>query len=360
MATIGVAIIGTGGIALANHLPGFAMCPDTRVAALCDADARVLEEARRVSGVSVAETDYRRVVTRDDVQAVVIATPNHVHAPIALAAIDAGKHVLCEKPIAMDLAEAKGMLAAAQKRGVRHMTAFTYRFVPAMRYMAHLVARGDVGTPYHFRAQRFQDWGDRYLGWRQNRATAATGELGDMLSHRIDYAHLLMGPVRRLVGRTKLLVPQRGGKPADVEDWVAAIADFENGATGVLESTKLASGRGEGGRSQDYCEVNGSEGSVVYFLERPLELLVGKRGGAGLERVSVPESFLKHPASRRDPRQGDPLATFRYDQNAEFIDAIRAGRPCSPSFADGARVQAVMDAIVASERGQRWVDVERV
>ena len=106
--------------------------------------------------------------------------------------------------------------------------------------------------------------------------------------------------------------------------------------------------------------MNGSEGSVVYFLERPLELLVGRRGGAGLERVAVPEAFLKHPASQRNAREGDPLATFRYDQDAEFIEAIRQGRGCSPSFADGARVQAVMDAVGVSEREGRWVGVENI
>src|SRR5688572_11848385 len=127
VATIGVGIIGAGGIALANHLPGFAHCPDTKVVALCDANPQVLEEAKKKTGVSAVDTDYRKLVARSDVHAVVIATPNHVHAPMALAAIEAGKHVLCEKPISMNLAEAKTMLAAAEARGVRHMTAFTYR-----------------------------------------------------------------------------------------------------------------------------------------------------------------------------------------------------------------------------------------
>ena len=152
MGTIGVAIIGSGGIALANHLPGFALCPDTKVVALCDANPAVLEKASRQTGITVTSTDYREVLKRDDVHAVVIATPNYLHAPITLAAVAAGKHVLVEKPIAMNFAEAMEMVRAAEAAGVRHMTAFTYRFVPAMRYMAHLVKRGDVGKPYHFRA----------------------------------------------------------------------------------------------------------------------------------------------------------------------------------------------------------------
>ena len=159
-----------------------------------------------------------------------IATPNHLHAPIALAAIAAKKHVLCEKPIAMNFAEAMQIARAAEAAGVRHMTAFTYRWVPAMSYMRHLVKKGSIGRPYHFRANRFQDWGDRSLGWRQVRKFAATGELGDMLSHRIDYAHVLLGPLSRLVARLRQFIPTRGGQAADVDDWVAMIGDFESGA----------------------------------------------------------------------------------------------------------------------------------
>src|SRR6266545_5767672 len=152
MKPIGVAIIGCGGITLQNHLPGLALCPDTKVVALCDNDAATLERARQQTGVSALSTNYGDLVKRDDVQAVIIATPNFTHAPIALAAIAAGKHVLCEKPIAMSGAEARRMAEAADKAGVRHMTAFTYRFVPAMRYLAHLVKRGDPGQPDHYRS----------------------------------------------------------------------------------------------------------------------------------------------------------------------------------------------------------------
>src|SRR6266567_3808005 len=199
MKQIGVAIIGCGGVTLQNHLPGLALCPDTRVVALCDSDAATLERARQQTGVKFLSTQYEEVVRREDVHAVIIATPNFTHAPIALAAIAAGKHVLCEKPIAMSYREARSMAEAAEKAGVRHMTAFTYRFVPAMRYLAHLVKRGDAGQPYHYRSCRLQDWGTRNLGWRQVKQLASTGELGDMLSHRVDFAHLLLGPMRRLV-----------------------------------------------------------------------------------------------------------------------------------------------------------------
>lgn len=355
MAKIGIAIIGCGGITLQNHLPGLALCEDTEIVALCDTDPLVLQRAGKERPHAVCCNDYGEVVARDDVHAVIIATPNVHHAPIALAAFAAGKHVLSEKPIAMNFAEALQMYRAAEAAGVRHMTAFTYRFVPAFRYMAHLVHSGFIGQPYHFRIQRFQDWGQRGLGWRQIAKLAGTGEIGDMLSHRLDYAHVLVGKFKKLVADIHRFHDMREGQPSDLEDWVATIARFESGATGVLESTKVATGRGESARSQDYCEINGSEASIVYYLGQKQELHVGKRGVAGLEILPVPREFLTWPGSPRDPNKGDPLFTFRYDQSFEFIDAIRNQRPCAPSFKDGARAQAVIDAIVASAREQRWI-----
>ncbi len=357
MNTIGIGIIGCGGITLQNHLPGIALCADTRVVALCDTNAATLERASRETGIAVTSTDYAEIVTRDDVQAVIIATPNVSHTPIALAAIAAGKHVLCEKPIAMNGADAAKMAAAADAAGVRHMTAFTYRFVPAMRYLRHLVARGDLGQPYHYRSCRLQDWGTRNLGWRQVKALAGVGELGDMLSHRIDFAHHLIGPMKRLVANLMNLTPIRDGAPNDTDDWVAILAEFTNGASGVLESSKLASGRNESMRSLDAVEINGSEASFAFTTGSWNTLQWGKAGGPGLETITIPREFFTWPGSPRDPGAGDPLITFRYDQAFEFIDAIRSGRPCTPSFHDGVQAQVVMEAAVRSAEIRAWVEL---
>jgi predicted dehydrogenase len=357
MKSIGVAIVGCGGIALQNHLPGLALCPDTKVVALCDNDAATLERARQQTGVNTVSTQYEDIVKRDDVQAVIIATPNFTHAPIALAAIAAGKHLLCEKPLAMNLAEARQMAAAADQAGVRHMTAFTYRFVPAMRYFHHLVQRGDLGQPYHYRSCRLQDWGTRNVGWRQVRKFAATGELGDMLSHRIDFAHLLVGPMRRVVAHLGNRTPMRDGAPNDTDDWVALLAEFQNGANGVLESSKLASGMNESWRSPDRVELNGSAASFSFTTGTWNELQYGPAGGPGLKPLPVPKEFWTVPGSPRDPGAGDPLVTFRYDQAWEFIDAIRSQRPCVPSFHDGVRVQAVVDAAVKSAEARQWMEL---
>ena len=280
----------------------------------------------------------------------IIATPNHVHRAIALAAIGTGKHVLCEKPIAMNVAEAREMYAAADAAGVRHMTAFTYRFVPAMRYLRHLVSSGALGEPLHFRAQRFQDWGRRYLGWRQRSETAGTGELGDMLSHRLDYGHYLIGGFARVTAMLSQVWDTRvdaagQSHPADVEDWVACIGAVPDGASACLESSKTAAGLGDGATGHDLCEVNGRTASARYRLGDPHHLLVGEAGGA-YERVQVPDALLKEHGSPRDPHAGDPLMGFRYDQTWLFLQSILDQKPVEPSFLDGLRVQIVMDAIM--------------
>ena len=358
--TLNFAIIGCGGITLQNHLPGLALCPDVKVAALCDADAATLERARQQTGVAITSNRHEEIVKRDDVHAVIIATPNFWHPQIAFDAIAAGKHVLCEKPLALSYAMAKKMADEADRAGVRHMTAFTYRFVPAMRYLSHLVERGDLGQPYHYRSCRLQDWGTRGLGWRQVSKLAGSGELGDMLSHRIDFAHLLVGKIRRLVANLRRWHPIRGGEINDLDDWVAILAEFGIGATGVLESSKLASGRNESWRSLDYVEVNGSERSFVFITGEWNKLQTGKVGGPGLETIEIPRDFWKVPGSPRDPSQGDPLVTFRYDQAWEFVDAIRNQRPCVPGFHDGAEVQRVMDAAIKSDRTNQWIEFEDV
>src|SRR5688500_1056053 len=262
MSTIGIAIIGTGAVALQNHARGIALARQARLVALCDTDPAVLERAATETGVSATYADYHELLKRDDVHAVIVATPNYLHAPVVLAAVRAGKHVMCEKPLALELSSAVEMGRGAERAGVRHMTAFTYRFCPAMRYMAYLVESGGAGRIYHFRARRLQDWNADPMGWRQHKHLAGSGELGDMLAHRIDYGHLLVGPFKRLVAELRNFIPARDGEPSDVDDWAGALAQFERGGvTGALESTKLATGRGRGLGGLDRCEVNGGERS---------------------------------------------------------------------------------------------------
>ena len=359
MGMINIGIIGCGKITFQNHIPGFQHCPDAKVNALCDSNPTLLKESQSKTGINLIFTDYRELLRREDIDAVIVATPNFTHFEIVMDAIKYGKHVFCEKPIAMNYREAKMMTEAAEKAGVCNMTAFTYRFVPAMRYMRELIKKGFIGEPYHYRSCRLQDWQDRYLGWRQNKTLAGTGELSDMLSHRIDFAHILVGDFDKIVADTKIFHSIRGGEKNDLDEWVGVIGEFKNGATGMLESSKLATGRGESWESLDYVEVNGSEGSIVYLTEKWNELLIGKKGHKGLEKITVPESFWKLPGSKRDPLV-NPLIGFRYDQAFEFIDAIRNNRHCEATFYDGAKVQAVMDAAVKSVESRRWVAIDDI
>lgn len=357
MSTLNIAIIGAGGITLQNHLPGLALCPDVRVHALCDANAATLESARQQTGAPVASTRWEDIVTREDLHAVIIATPNFLHPEIAITAARHGKHILCEKPLALNADDAHRMADEADQANVRHMTAFTYQFVPAMRYLKHLIDQGELGRPYHYRCLRLQDWGTRNLGWRQVKKLAGTGEIGDMLSHRINFAHHLVGPIKRLVGNLKNHTPVRDGAPNDTDDWVGILAEFQNGATGVLESSKLASGHNESWRSLDYVEINGSQATFQFTTGKWNELQHGKLGGPGLKPLIVPPEFWVWPGSPRDPGVGDPLVSFRYDQAVEFINAIREQRPCAITFHEGAKAQRVMDASVRSAEIGQWVEL---
>jgi len=359
--TVRVGVIGTGGQAKYVHLDGYARCPQASIVALCDTNAELLAQRAEEYGVSRTHTDYEELLARPDVDAVSICTPNVYHKEIALAAVRHGKHVLCEKPIAMGYADAREMAEEAERAGVRHMTAFTYRFVPAMRYLQFRVHRGDIGRPTQVRCRRLQDWEDRAIGWRQIRSMAGTGELGDMASHRIDYANALVGPAIRATGLLKTFMPERttadGGKMAtDVDDWTAFIVEYQSGAVGVFESTKLAFGRGTSSQGLDELEISGPEGAFLYQLGEPHRLRFA-RPGQTYEVVPVPEDFLRPPGAPAGFSAGDPLTTFRYAQMWEFISAIREGRACVPSLFDGARCQAIMDAVVQSSDERRWVNV---
>ena len=368
---VGVGIIGAGGISEYKHLPGLQACPRAEIVALCDNDPDLVRARAASYNVPHTFTDYRALLAQPGVDAVVIATPTVLHAPITLAAIASGKHVLVEKQLAMSYAEAVGMYEAAEAAGVRHMTAFTYRFVPAMRYLRHLLGQGMVGLPRHLRVARFQDWPDEDIGWRQHRAQAGSGEMGDMGAHRFDYCHDLVGPIARVVALTRTFVPERrargGGPPVptDVEDCALVLAEFapgvgvEQGTVASFDFSKVTRGRGFGGNALDELELYGTEGTLIYHLHTPNEVLRGTVDGP-MERLPLPPEWLVYPGSPRDPSAGDPATIFRYDEDFAFIQAIVEDRPCVPSFYDGMRCQAVVDAALRSAAEGRWVDVADV
>jgi predicted dehydrogenase len=356
-----IAIVGAGKVSDYHHVPGIRLDPRAKLVAACDADAKLLEVRRREWDIDKVTADFEKICADSEIDALIIATPNFTHRNIAVAAAKAGKHVMCEKPLGLNAAEVREMYAAARDAGVVHMTAFTYRFAPAMRYLKHLVQSGALGEPRHFRSQRFLDWPESSWSWRQYKDKAGAGDLFDMTIHRIDFAIDLLGPVHSVCGavarfadRTKTADGQTC-PPSEVDDWSSLIGEFASGATGVWEGTTLAKGYGRSGFGHEWAEVNGSEGSAVYQLHLPNTILLGKTG-SDLAPQPVPAEFLKPAGSPRDPSEGEAATVFRYDLMWEFVSAIVEGRDAKPSFYDGLNAQIVADAVLKSHAERRWVE----
>ena len=367
--TIRYAIVGAGAVADYHHVPGIRLDPRATLTMVCDPNEELLASRRRdwsdFDFQSV--TDVRQVAEADNVDAVIIATPNWTHKDQVLACVRGGKHVMCEKPLGLNYAQTLEMVQAAEENGVRHMTAFTYRFAPSMRYLRHLLRTGDLGEPRHFRSQRFLDWPETSWGWRQYRDKAGAGDLFDMTIHRIDFAMDLMGDLESICGSVAQFVPRdrtADGEPcppSEVDDWSALLGRFAatgsgRQPTGVWEGSTLMKGYHFDGFGHEWAEVNGSEGSAVYKLTEPNTILVGKAGDS-LEQVAVPTGFLAPETSPRDPSDGVPSTVFRYDLVYELSSAIEEDRPAVPSFVDGAKAQAVADACLESSQSGQWINV---
>jgi predicted dehydrogenase len=356
-----IAVVGAGQVSDYHHVPAIRLDPRSELAAVCDQDRALLARRQREWGVARATADFEAICGDPRIDAVILATPNFTHRPMALAAAAAGKHILCEKPLGLSTDEARQMYEAAERAGVVHMTAFTYRFAPAMRYLRQLVHSGALGQPRHFRSQRFLDWPETSWGWRQYRRTAGAGDLFDMTIHRIDFAIDLLGPIRQVCGAVARFAERTqtaDGQPcpaSEVDDWSCLIGEFASGATGVWEGTTLAKGYHRGGFGHEWAEINGSEGSAVYQLHQPNTILLG-RSGYDLAPQPVPDELLKPAGSPRNPHEGEPATVFRHDVAWEFVSAIVERRAAVPSFYDGLNAQIVADAVLQSHRQRRWIE----
>jgi len=357
-----VGIIGAGQVSDYHHVPGIRLDPRATLVGVCDRDESLLESRKSDWDVDFVTTSVDELLA-GDLDAVIIATPNFVHREQAVAAARAGKHIMCEKPLGVSTAEAREMYEVARDEGIVHMTAFTYRFAPSMRYMRHLVKTGHLGEPRHFRSQRFLDLPETSWGWRQYKARAGAGDLYDMTTHRLDFAVDLLGPIKSVCGavahfadRTETVTGEYC-PPSDVDDWSSLIGEFASGAVGVWEGTTLAKGYKRGGFGHEWAEINGSEGSAVYRLHEPNTILLGS-ATRDLEPVEVPAEFLKPEGSPRDPSEGEPATVFRYDLMWEFVSAIVEKRAAVPDFLDGLRAQVIADAVLESHSSRRWVDID--
>ena len=350
-----IGIIGAGGVARSIHLPGLRLCPQVEITAVCDPDLA----AAGSLGISRTFERVEDLLDAGDVDAVVVATPNHLHREIALAALAAGKHVLCEKPLALNVSDALGMACAAEASGLVHMTAFTYRFTPALQFLRRLVETGELGTLRTVRAAYLMALSRHLLGWRSTKRLAGSGVLADIGSHLIHMVQFLVGYVFALTASRRRF---REDPQSDVEDWISFLAEFAGGACGTFEISRVCAGRGAGISEDIFIELYGSAGSAIFSLQDPWALRVALGPEAAdpscpLVRREVPLEFLKIPGSPRDVRADDPRWGYRYDQAWQFVESARQSKSRAPTFSDGARCQAVLDAALASSETRSWVQV---
>jgi predicted dehydrogenase len=332
-------------------------------------------------GWSSYTTDWRSLIERDDIDLIDVCTPGDTHAEIALAALAAGKHVLCEKPLANTVAEAREMAAAAaqaQTRGVRAMCAFNYRRVPAVALMRQLIESGRLGTIRHVRAVYLQDWivdPEFPLVWRLRKDVAGSGALGDIGAHIVDLTQFVTGQrISSVTALTETFVKERplptqsaglaatgnghGVGEVTVDDAALFLARLDGGAVATYEATRFATGRKNGLR----VEINGSLGSVAFDFERmnELEFYDAQRPGPeqGFTKIIVTEP--DHPYMSAWWPPGHLIGyehSFTHEMR-DLIEAIAAGQDPTPSFADALQVQLVLDAVERSAGSAAWVDVE--
>jgi predicted dehydrogenase len=355
MRPIGIGMVGAGAVARAVHAPGFRQAPGAALVGVYDADRGAAEAV----GSARVHPTLDALLADPAVDAVVVATPNAHHHDAVLAALAAGKHVLCEKPMALDLGQARAMLAAAEAARRVHMIAYTYQFAPGMRYLHDLVASGALGEVRTVRGAFQMAPAPHTLGWRSSRALAGSGALADIGSHLIQLARLCAGEPLRVIALERRFGPAGA---AEVDDWVGFLAEFADGATGTFEVSRACPGLGSGIDHPMTLEVYGTAGSAVFRLQDPwaLQLALGHsaRDPAGpLARQEVPPAFLALPGTGRDVHADDPRWGYRFDQALRFVTSIRQGVSPSPSFVDGMRGQAVLDAVLAAARSGAWTRV---
>ncbi len=317
------------------------------------------------------ETDWRALVARKDIDVIDIGCPNNTHRDIAIAAAEAGKMVLCEKPLAMNAQEGEAMTAAVEKAGVPNMVWFNYRRVPAIALAKQFIDEGRIGRVFHYRAKYLQDWtispdlpqGGAGL-WRLDADVAGSGVTGDLLAHSIDTAIWLIGGVDKVCAMTETFIKERAlqddpgtVKPVRIDDACAFLARFKNGALATFESTRYARGR----KNQNTFEVNGELGSIYFDLEDAHQLQYFNHGDdsptRGWRTILVTDSdqpYMKH--------WWVPGCVIGYEHTfinalADFLEGLGSGVPARPNFRDALETQYVCDAVLKSADASAWENV---
>ena len=346
--------------------------------ALCGRDEQWVAQAADKLGWEGYETAWESLVTRRDIDAIDITAPSNMHKVIAIAAAENGKHVFSEKPLALNLADAREMLEAVQKAGVKHQIGFNYRFAPAIQLAKQIINDGKLGTIRHVRASYLQDFitdPEFPLVWRLQKDICGSGSLGDLGAHFIDLARFLVGDFKSVMGMQKTFIKSRPlvermeGLTAnaqadaprgevDVDDGTVFIAEFTNGALGVFEATRFSAGH----KNDLFIEVSGDRGSVKFTFERMNELQYysadDEDGLQGFRLIQASEGG--HPYMSHWWPVGHVIGyehTFVHEMY-EFVQSIVNDTPTCPSFADGVECSRIIEAVELSAQRRAMVDID--
>lgn len=338
-----------------------------RLRVVCGRDTAKVSRFAERWGWERAVGDWRQVIDDPEVRIVDICSPNNTHCEIALAALDAGKIVACEKPLAMNKDEAARMAAAARKSGRVNTVWFNYRRVPAVAFARQLVDEGRIGKIYHFRATYLQDWTmdpSVPLVWRMDKEVAGSGVTGDLHSHIVDISNYLAGEIESVAGTSRIFVgererPEGGRASVQIEDASIFVAQYAGGAIGHFEATRFANGRKNG----NTFELNGDRGSIYFNLEDMSRLWYfdsrDPKHVQGWRQISVWEEC--HPYMKNWWVPGCAIGyehTFA-NQAADLLTAVAEGKPMTPDFDDGLKCQLVLDAVLEACASERWIKVQR-
>jgi len=374
---IRVALIGHKfmGIAHSNAFRNATMWTDLPVKitlkCLCAEDSpENLKEFAAKFGWEEIELDWRKAVSRDDIDLVSIATPNILHKAIAIEAAKHGKHILCEKPLANNLAEGREMLDAVKKAGVKNCCGYSYRFTPSLALARQLVQEGRIGRIYQVFVRYAQDWmsdPNAAMVWRLDKKIAGSGPLGDLSAHSIDATHFITGlKFKEVCGNLQTLIKERpldsknprGPKGKVTVDEVAQfLVNFDSGATGCYESTRLATGR----KNYNTIEVNGDKGTIFWNFEDQNYLLFYDNQlppkDAGFRKINVTHDVHPYKGGWWPQGHGIGYADSFVIEVTEFIRSIIEDKHFSPSFEDGVRCQEVLEAVEQSAIKRTWMKV---
>ncbi len=338
--------------------------------AMCDLNEEKLKKFADNWGWETTETDWRKLVERDDIDAIDIVSPNNTHRDIAIAAAEAGKMVLCEKPLAMNAEEGEAMTAAVEKAGVPNVVWYNYRRVPAIALAKQLIDEGRIGRVFHYRAKYLQDWtispdvpqgGDAL--WRLDAKVAGSGVTGDLLAHSIDTATWLIGGIDKVSAMTETFIKEREHQvtgerqTVTIDDACAFLARFKNGALATFESTRYARGR----KNQNTFEVNGENGSIAFDLEdaHQLEYFDHRLDSHvhGWQTILVTD--FEHPYM---DKWWVPGCVIGYEHTfvntlADFLTSLEKGEPHRPGLRDALDTQYVCDAVLKSAKTDAWESI---